>query len=154
MKTGGLILALFLLGAALLLQACDNNRRPREEPRSGGLVLTTETPAPETDASSGAAGGTAPTKEPSTPTPTPLPTPVPLAVGERVIGAAQVRLYAAPSSTAAVLEVYEPGAIFTVMESDVESDAYPILIAGKAWYRVRAADGLAGWARAEVFSEK
>ncbi len=149
----GLLITLFCLAAALFLQACDDDNRGAEEGRSGGMVMTTETPttAGASDAAAVDAAATATPTTPPEPTPTPEPTPVPLAVGQVMTGTVQVRLHASASSSSPVLEVYEPGATFVVMDSDDDAADYPVVIAGGAWYRVRAADGLAGWVRADSF---
>lgn len=138
---------LMILGLALLIQACDDDDRPpREENRAGGMVMTTETPAAEGEVAAPAAD--APTEAPAEPTPTPEPPP--LGVGQIVTSTAQIRLYADATTSSAVLEVYESPALFSVMEPSAEYDQYPVASASGVWYRVRAADGLAGWAKADA----
>jgi hypothetical protein len=146
-----LIIMSFLLAGTLLLQACDDDRRSETQERSGGMVVTTETPASQPDTTAGESESATPTTPPD-PTPTPEPTPIPLAVGQVVTGLLQARLHSDASSASPVLEVYEPGAVFTILESSEEGAAYPVAVGGNAWYRVRAADGLAGWVRADSFS--
>ena len=138
---------LLILSLALLLQACDDDERPpREENRAGGMVMTTETPAAEGEAAAPVAD--APTEAPAEPTPTPEPPP--LNVGQIVTSTAQIRLYADATTSSAVLEVYDPPSLFSVMEPSAEYDQYPVASASGVWYRVRAADGLAGWAQADA----
>jgi hypothetical protein len=140
---------LMILSLALLIQACDDDERPpREENRAGGMVMTTETPAAEGESAAPAAD--APTEAPAEPTPTPEPTPAPLSVGQIVTSTAQIRLYADATTSSAVLEVYEAPTLFSVMEPSAEYDQYPVASASGVWYRVRAADGLAGWAKADA----
>jgi hypothetical protein len=45
-----------------------------------------------------------------------------------------------------VLEEYPAGATFTVIEPSGVYTSYPIAVEGRSWYRLRAADGLVGWA--------
>lgn len=75
-------------------------------------------------------------------------TPAVLAVGQVVAatGERPLRLQAAASSGSAVLDVYPPGAIFTVIEPSGSYTGYPVQVEGRTWYRLKASDGLVGWA--------
>lgn len=138
---------LMILSLALLIQACDDGERPpREENRAGGMVMTTETPAAEGEVAAPVAD--TPTEAPAEPTPTPEPPP--LSVGQIVTSTAQIRLYADATTSSAVLEMYEPPTLFSVMEPSADYAQYPVTSASGVWYRVRAADGLAGWAKADA----
>ena len=122
---------------SLLLVACGDDETPTATvdeglltPRTGGLVLATETPARPTA-----------TQQPATPTP-----PV-LAIGQTVaVEERSLRLYADASGVAPVLEEYPAGATFTVIEPSGVYTGYPVAVEGRSWYRLRAADGLVGWA--------
>jgi hypothetical protein len=122
---------------ALLLVACGDDETPPATvdegsltPRTGGLVLAAETPPPPTA-----------TQPPNT------PTPVVLSIGQTVAAEERsLRLYAAASGLAPVLEEYPAGATFTVIEPSGVYTGYPVAVEGRSWYRLRAADGLVGWA--------
>ena len=71
-----------------------------------------------------------------------------LTVGQTVAatGERPLRLQAAASSGSAVLDVYPPGSVFTVIEPSGIYTGYPVQVDGRTWYRLQAADGLVGWA--------
>jgi hypothetical protein len=131
------LLAFFLLGLVLfLVGGCSGGSRPQRSPelvltpRAGGMVLPASTPAQA--ANEGMTAGT----------------PVGLTVGQAVAatGERPLRLQAAASSGSAVLDVYPPGAVFTVIEPSGIYTGYPVQVEGRAWYRLQASDGLVGWA--------
>lgn len=126
----------------LFLQACgrnDNDAGPT--PRAGGVVEgpAADAPAPEATI--------------APPSPTPEPTPFVFAVDDGITSVRQVLLFAEPATASSVLESYEAGAAFTVMEPSAGFDGYPVTSGGLSWVRLRAADGLAGWARADSLVE-
>lgn len=122
---------------ALLLVACGDDETPAANvdegsltPRTGGLVLATQTPAQPTATQQSAS-----------------PTPPVLAIGQTVaVDERSLRLYADASAAAPVLEEYPAGATFTVIEPSGVYTGYPVAVQGRSWYRLRAADGLVGWA--------
>lgn len=122
-------LFLFLVGG------CSGGARPQRAPdlvltpRAGGMVL------PDT--------ALAPAAENALPV-----VPAVLTVGQAVAatGERPLRLQAAASSGSAVLDVYSPGATFTVIEPSGTYTGYPVQVDGRTWYRLQAADGLVGWA--------
>jgi hypothetical protein len=129
-------LSLFLLGIALFLPGgCSGGARPQRSPelaltpQAGGMVLPTTGPAQTADSGPDLA-------------------PAVLSVGQRVAatGERPLRLQAAASAGSAVLDVYPPGATFTVIEPSGSYTGYPVQVEGRTWYRLQASDGLVGWA--------
>jgi hypothetical protein len=127
------LFVLVLLVVILSATGCTRSRPQRAptqtlDPQAGGMVL--------------------PTLAPPEPTPTAIPLPSELSIGQQVIavGERPLRVQADAFGTAQVLEVYPPGAIFTVVEPSVAYDSYPVQNEGRTWYRLQAADGLVGWA--------
>lgn len=57
----------------------------------------------------------------------------------------QVRLYSDATAGATVMNVYAPGARFTVLDPSGDYAVYPVERDGRVWYRLRAPDGLVGW---------
>ena len=55
------------------------------------------------------------------------------------------RVYAVPSRSGLVMDLYRDGAAFVVLDPASQSAGYPIEAEGFTWYRVRASDGLVGW---------
>jgi len=108
-------------------------------PEAGGMVVAT---APTTDivaltSESRATIGVAETD--STPNLQPGQT---VAAG----AASGLRLYTEPRLDSPVMDVYGEGALFTVVEPSGEYGTYPVGDSEREWYRLRAADGLVGWA--------
>jgi hypothetical protein len=60
--------------------------------------------------------------------------------------AATLRLYADADPNSPLLDAYVAGTRFEVLEPSGEYDSYPVRHGGAAWVRVRAEDGLVGWA--------
>jgi hypothetical protein len=84
--------------------------------------------------------------------PMPAAPAVVLAVGQKVIASRDTSVYTRAAATAPVMEVYDAGSEFVVMEPSADFEAYPVYLAGASWVRVRAADGLAGWARTDTLA--
>jgi hypothetical protein len=82
----------------------------------------------------------------------PTPAPIVYSAGQVVSAATEVAAYGEPSAAGAALELYGPGAAFTVLEPGLDMGAYPILADGQSWVRVRAGDGLAGWVNAAALA--
>ncbi len=140
-----LFVTLLLIGALLALQACGRNDAPATEtPRAGGVVVDEEAagePSPE----SGTVA--APAEQP-----TAAPTPVIYTIGSVITAGTQIAIFATAASSSSVLEVYSGGTPFTVLEPNESYTTYPVTNGGASWVRVRAGDGLAGWAKAESLS--
>jgi len=131
---------LLLVGLLVVLQACGRNEAPATEtPRAGGVTVEEEASTTGTDVPQAAEA-----------TPVPTPTPVVYTVGSVITAAAPITLFATAASSSTVLEVYGGGATFTVLEPNDQFTAYPVTNGGAAWVRVRAADGLAGWAKTDA----
>lgn len=99
-------------------------------------------------------GTTAPTATPVTEKPDPA-SDEPKSLGEVTVGASVtaassdgsgVRVYSDARAVAAVMELYQNGAEFVVLEPSGEYDTYPVEENGTQWVRVMADDGLVGWA--------
>jgi len=138
-----ILVTLLLLLALLTLQAC-NRANSERSAEAGGIFLEGTSPLP-TDVPS-PLPTTAPTGVPPAPTATAITT-----VGTILSSGVSVPIYADADSAASVLEVYSPGSAFTVIEPAGAYAAYPVSAAGAEWVRVRASDGLAGWAQTSVF---
>lgn len=112
------------------------------------------------------AGRTEPTAQPIVaragsavvPTPTPLAqasdadataAPVVLLPGRRVAAISPdglgTRIYNSSALDALILDVYQDGAAFEVLEPGSDVAEYPVKNGAGVWYRVRASDGLVGW---------
>ncbi len=113
-------------------------------PAAGGMVVeaTTAAGAPVTSSVAGATAFAAPTK------------PTGLQPGQAVAarGATGLRLYSDASLTSSIRDVYAAGALFTVLEPSGGYTAYPVSVNDHQWYRLRAADGLVGWAMMDAFT--
>jgi len=71
------------------------------------------------------------------------------AVGDKVVpNSGRLELYADAAPDAMVLDSYGPSAVLEVLDSDEDNGAYPVVVDGESWLRVRAADGLVGWVKA------
>ncbi len=75
------------------------------------------------------------------------------AAGQVVTGAQALAVYPDAAAGGPVLEVYEGGAAFTVLEPGLDKSAYPVVADGASWVRVRAGDGLAGWVNAAALTQ-
>lgn len=69
--------------------------------------------------------------------------------GQVLQAAETLLLYADADRGAAVMNQYAAATEFTVLEPSGNYSTYPVLQAEAEWYRLRAADGLVGWATAE-----
>ncbi|MFN8487550.1 MAG: SH3 domain-containing protein [Caldilineaceae bacterium] len=103
-------------------------------PQAGGMSVVTTTVE--------AAANATPTA-----TSEPIKPPV-LQAGQQVAAIATpgVRLYADAHLSAPIMDVYATGALFTVVEPSGDYKGYPVESDNRQWYRIRAADGLVGWA--------
>jgi hypothetical protein len=63
-----------------------------------------------------------------------------------------VRLYADATTSAPFLDSYGRATTFTVLEPSGEYDQYPVQQDERTWVRVRAADGLVGWAATDTLA--
>lgn len=63
-----------------------------------------------------------------------------------------LRLYSDATDTAFVMNVYEQGALLTVLDPSGDYAIYPVDQAERIWYRLRAPDGLVGWGAADQLS--
>lgn len=142
----------------LVLGACGGNEpAPTATPpaiavESGGMALTAAvTPAatasgsPAAHDSSAATQATTASAEATTAAASPTAV---LEPGAKVTAAGKLRLYADPDASAQRLAQYPADAVFVVVEPTGEFKAYPVENGGARWYRLRAADGLVGWAMA------
>ena len=102
-----------------------------------------------------------PTVTPTRPAPTPSPTPTPVRVedlpvfapGTQVAGATErVSLHAEASVDALVLDTYGAGVELEVLEPAGDALEYPVVADNHGWVRVRANDGLVGWAMTDDLS--
>jgi len=116
-----------------------SNEPAATTPVAGGMAVAPATPAPA--ALTGKTAAVQPAK------------PTGLQPGQMVAasGESGVRLYADPNLAAAIMDVYAAGALFTIVEPSDAYAAYPIEKDNRQWYRLRAADGLVGWAHADSF---
>lgn len=133
--------ALFFLAIVLVLAGCGGNEpvevvAPEVTAAAGGMALPAE---PVTTTVSAAA---------EVATATPLPEPGqqlrPLDGG--------LRLYVDASRQAPVMNQYAAEASFTLLAPSGDYSAYPVEAAGEEWYRLRAEDGLVGWAPAALLA--
>ncbi len=146
--------ALLLLGLLALLfwvlyrgfagRGPELSNAPQATPAAGGMVV--EATAAVTGTTSGAGDAAVPSSEPTKP--------AGLQPGQTVAAgsAGELRLYSDASSTSPIRDVYAAGALFTVLEPSGQYTAYPVVVNDQQWYRVRAADGLVGWAMLDAFT--
>lgn len=138
-----LLVSVLLIALLVFLQACGRNEATATEtPRAGGVVV--EEQAVDTAASPADSTGLAEVVPPA------APTPVVFTVGTVITAGTQVTIFATAASSSSVLEVYGSGTPFTVLEPNESYSAYPVSNGGASWVRVRAVDGLAGWAKADA----
>jgi hypothetical protein len=137
-RLGWFVIVLLIL--TLLLSACGDAGPERAAglswtPQAGGMILPSPAPL------------ATPTATTATPENVAAETSV-LAVGQTVVavGEQPLRLQADARNDAPVLEVYPPGATFTVVEPSAAFTRYPVQVDERSWYRLEAADGLVGWA--------
>lgn len=124
-----------LVAMLLLLAACGRDRgdKPIEmTPQAGAVAMPTSVMAEG-----------APAAELTEPTPAPLV----FVTGDQLQAAAAVRMYADAATSSLVLDRFDPGALFTVVEPSGDYGAYPVENQGEGWVRVRSDDGLVGWVR-------
>ncbi|MCB0061115.1 MAG: hypothetical protein KDE19_03335, partial [Caldilineaceae bacterium] len=68
--------------------------------------------------------------------------------GQTVQATVPLLLYADADAGTAVMNRYPTAARFTVLEPSGDYRAYPVQRDAVSWYRLRATDGLVGWAMA------
>lgn len=126
-----------LLSAFGILQACSRSSEgDGGQPQAGGVIdASGATPLPADE------DAEAP----------PTPAAYVFARGDIYTSSAQLAIFATAASSSTVLDVYEPGATFTVLEPNGDFREYPVMSGGASWVRVRAQDGMAGWTKAEAF---
>lgn len=120
----------------------------------GNRLQTVAEPVPTTPVAGGMAVDAA-TAAPAATTAAVEPTQPPgLQPGATVAasGDAGLRLYADANLNASIMDVYAAGALFTVLEPSDSYGVYPIEADNRKWYRLRAADGLVGWAHTDSFT--
>lgn len=110
----------------------------------GGDEEATATPVDATPAAGGMVLPTAAADQAQAAAATPTPA---LLIGDAVqtLADQQLRLYTDATADALVMNVYEPGARFTLLDASGDYAVYPVEQGGRRWYRLRAADGLVGW---------
>ena len=70
-------------------------------------------------------------------------------VGASVVARGVTRVYPEANPRAQAMGEYTAAATFVVIEPGADYTSYPVEINEVRWYRVRAADGLVGWAMAD-----
>jgi len=137
------IVTILLFASLVLLQACGREDAPATAtPRAGGVVVDVQ--------AEGNAAGTESEASAPVDAPPPTPTPFVFTVGTVVTATTPLSMYASAASASNVLEVYSSGTPFTVLEPNDQFTAYPVANGGASCMRLRAADGLAGWAKADA----
>jgi hypothetical protein len=69
--------------------------------------------------------------------------------GDTVVARDILRIYPEANPRAQAMGEYRAPATFVVIEPGSDYDGYPVEVAMVRWYRVRAEDGLVGWAMAD-----
>lgn len=133
--------ALFFLAIVLVLAGCGGNEpadvvTPEVTAAAGGMALPAEPVTATVNSGAEAA--------PATPLPAPGEQLRPLSSG--------LRLYVDASRQAPVMNQYAAEASFTLLTPSGDYSAYPVELAGEQWYRLRAEDGLVGWAPAAMLT--
>ncbi|MEZ4864127.1 MAG: SH3 domain-containing protein [Caldilineaceae bacterium] len=136
-----------LVIVVLLLSACGRGGAAEvtptvaATPAAGGMVMPT--------AATPTVAAATPTVAASTPTAV-----MALEIGTSVQAALPegVRLYSDATHNAVVMGLYPADALFTVLDPSGDYADYPVEQGGLQWYRLRAADGLVGWAPADAIS--
>jgi hypothetical protein len=62
-------------------------------------------------------------------------------------------LYADARTSSAMLDAYPTGTVFVVLEPSGDYAIYPVKQEGKEWVRLRATDGLVGWATTDKLEQ-
>lgn len=138
-----IFLRIVLLALLLLTAACSRAGEPagapvQMTPVAGGM----EMPPLESEVTAQAEAAVAAAASAASATPLPVLTPgMALVAGE-----AGLALHALPDPGSPIREVYDAGAAVIILEPSGDYDTYPVEGGGLPWYRVRAADGLVGWA--------
>jgi hypothetical protein len=138
-----------VLAAVILVMAgcggdeTDSPQQPTAPPvtvETGGMVLQGDS-APDATSSAGAAA----TQDAATESvESVIEAPV-RAVGATIVAGEKTSVFAEPAMQALRFAQYAEGSQFTVLETDGDAAAYPVVVDGVRWYRVRAEDGLVGW---------
>lgn len=146
-----------ILSAFGVLQACNRSKESgTNQPTAGGAAdngsangnVETGAATPEQDGvkESGAAPAAGSTAVEQSPTPPAFV----FTTGDVYTATGALTIFATAASSSTVLDVYAPGEAFTVLEPNGDFSDYPVAAGGATWVRVRAQDGLAGWARASA----
>ena len=125
--------------------------RAREDEKADGTA--TATPQPAASVSELAVETQEAAADDAPPPPTATPEPAAPIAAVRAIGTQwqgaplveRVTMWIQPGF--AIVALYDSDTRFTVMEPDRYHPAYPVILDGVEWVRVRAADGLAGWVK-------
>lgn len=107
------------------------------KPEAGGLAMPTATPT--RPAAQEAAAASTPSADLT------LPTPGQGVVGKAVSSQAYVLLRADAGYASLVMDAFDDGSAFVVLEPSGDYAGYPVEHDDTRWVRVRAADGLVGW---------
>ena len=148
------VLLIVLITAA----ACGGDEQPAASQvppavtaETGGMALGGNTAAAPAEVTVEAAGAAAPDVTPDV-TPEATVAPPVLSPGAQITAGGTVDIYADANPTAPRFGEYPAGTVLTVVEAGGDFSGYPVEGDGRRWYRVRAPDGLVGWA-AEPLSE-
>jgi hypothetical protein len=143
----GLFVSFISVALSLLLAACT----PRDQ---GGQLTNEVQTAPVIGGMAAPAVIPTPSMPPPAPTVIATWTPANHFTPGQTIHAVKsgVSLYADASRDALLLDTYSRGSRFIVLEPNGDYERYPVQREGLLWIRLRASDGLAGWAIADEFS--